>query len=334
MKVLIINDSEVRRLLTMPECVAAMGETLRALAAGKAQLPLRTILWLPDKIGALGMMPAFLESPPLTGLKAVSYFPGNEGTELDSHQGAVLLFEAERGRLVAIVDATSITAIRTAAVSGAATQALANPKASELAILGSGVQAATHMEAMLAVRPVQRVRVWSKTSKQSEAFAKRQSELRGVPTLPFSSARKAVQNADLICTATSSKEPVLKGEWIAPGAHVNAVGSSVASARELDAHAVARSRLFVDRRESALKEAGDFVIGKQEGAFGDDHIRGEIGDVLLGRTAGRTSAEQITLFKSVGLAVEDLGAAHLVYREARRRGAGVQVELGGRRFEA
>ncbi len=329
MKIRILNQSDVQRLLDMGDCVEAMGNALAALTRGEATLPLRQMMWLPERIGILGLMPAALHTPPLTGLKAITVFPGNHGTELDAHQGAILLFEAERGRLLAIVDATSITAIRTAAVSGLATRLLSNPEASDLAILGSGVQAASHLEAMLRVRPVRRVRVWSRTWDHAKQFADLESTRRQIPVQACRGAEEAVSGADLICTVTSAREPILHGSWIGWGAHVNAVGSSLPTARELDSAAVQQARLFVDRRESTLHEAGDFLIAKAEGVVSDDHIQGELGEVLLKRVAGRVSAGEITLFKSLGLAVEDLAAADLVYRRSLQTGVGVELEFGG-----
>ncbi len=331
MKVLIINQSEVQQLLPMNECLEVMAAALKTLARGEAILPLRPVLWLPEKIGALGMMPSYLGDIKAMGLKVVSVFPGNHGTEYDSHQGAVLLFETAHGRLLAIVDASEITAIRTAAVTGVATKLLAREDAGDLAILGSGVQARTHLEAMLLARKIKRVRVWSRNLEHGTEFAEHESRRHKIAVEPMATVREAVAGADIICTTTAAREPVLMGDWIAPGAHVNAVGSSVAFTRELDTAAVVKSRLFVDRRESTVNEAGDFLFPKKEGAIGDDHIQGEIGELLLGKIAGRKSAREITLFKSLGLAVEDLASAHHIYMKALEKGMGVSLELGGSR---
>jgi ornithine cyclodeaminase len=337
--VLIIDQRQVERLLPMPECIDAMQAALSSLARGEAVLPLRAIVWLPDKSGALGLMPAHLgrtSGAGDLGAKIVTFFPKNEGTERDSHQGAVLIFEAEHGSLEAIVDATSITAIRTAAVSGVATRLLAREDARELALVGSGVQARTHLAAMLAVRPIARVRVASQDLGRAKRFAERESKRHGIPVEPVATVREAVEGADVVCTATSSRVPVVSGEWLSEGTHVNAVGSSVSSARELDTAAVVRSRLYVDRRESALAEAGDFLLAKKDGAVGDEHIVGEIGEVAIGRLPGRGSSAEITLFKSVGLAVEDVAAARLVAERARALGSGdvLEIDLGGGRYEA
>lgn len=331
MKTIVVSQREVPALLPMKTCVDLMAETLRTLSRGDAVLPLRQMVWLPDRTGLLGLMPAYLGSPRTLGLKVVSVMPGNHGTEYDSHQGVVLLFETEHGCLLAVIDATSITAIRTAAVSGAATRLLAREDAHDLAILGSGVEARAHLEAMSAVRPLRRVRVWSRDPARARAFAERESSRSPCRVEAVADARAAVEGADLICTTTASPEPVLLGDWIAPGAHINAVGACFAAWRELDTRAVVRARLYVDRRESALHEAGDFLIPRAEGAIGEDHIVGEVGEALLGRVPGRRSPEEVTLFKSLGLAVEDLAAAHHVYQAALEKGAGVAIDLGGLR---
>jgi ornithine cyclodeaminase/alanine dehydrogenase-like protein (mu-crystallin family) len=317
---IVVNGTRVRQFLPMHECIAAMERALRALARGQADVPLRPVVRVPGTNGAVGgalaAMPAYLGDPRSLGVKAISVFAGNEGSPHDSHQGAVLLFDPEHGALVAIMHAGTITAVRTAAVSGVATNLLARSDAGDLAILGAGVQAHSHLEAMRAVRPVRRVRVWSRTQARAVEFA-RQYDAPDFPVTAVSAAHDAVDGADLVCTVTSSREPVLEGEWLAPGAHLNVVGASVAAAREVDTTAVLRSACFVDRRESALREAGDLVIPIRDGAVQESHIRAELGEILEGAKPGRLTAQEITLFKSVGLAVEDLSAADIVYRRAR-----------------
>jgi ornithine cyclodeaminase len=278
-------------------------------------------------------MPSLAAGAPGTSLavKAITVMPGNHGTRYDSHQGAVLLFEGEHGSLQAVFDASAVTAIRTAAVSGVATRALAREDAGDLAILGTGVQADTHLEAMLAARPLRRIRAWSRGAEHVRAFAERAARRHDVRVEPAPSARDAVEGADLVCTVTASREPVVEAGWIAAGAHVNAVGASVKTARELDSDTVARARLFVDRRESALAEAGDFLIPRGEGRIPEAHILAELGEVLLGRHPGRRSRDEVTVFKSLGLAVEDLAAARLAHARALASGAGTWVELGGER---
>ena len=331
MSVYIVPQSRVPDLLPMRECIDLMANVLRTLARGDAVLPLRSLLRTPDGNGLLGLMPAMLGEPPCMGIKVISVYFNNEAAGLDSHQGAVLLFEPEHGSLVAMIDASSITAIRTAAVSGAATRALAREDAGDLAMIGAGVQAITHLEAMLCVRKLRRVRVWSLHADKVRAFAERESKRHGIRVETMGSAREAVEGADMVCTTTGAKEPVVNGDWLAPGAHINAVGACFPNTRELDTKAVVRSRLVVDRRESALNEAGDFLIPRKEGAIGDDHIVGELGDVLLGKVPGRRSPDEITLFKSLGIAVEDLAAAHLIWSKA-RAGGEPAIDFGGHRI--
>lgn len=331
MATLVLTQREIRALLPMRVCMDLVAEALASLARGAAQNPLRRGMRLADGRSLLGMMPGSLETPSALGLKVVTVFPGNHGTAFDAHQGVVVLFDPENGVPRAILDASEITAIRTAAASGVATRALAREDAGDLALLGSGVQARAHLEALLVARKLRRVRVHSPSRERREAFAARESERHGIRVEAVASAREAVEGADLIATTTSSKEPVLEGRWLAPGSHVNAAGACVKDARELDTEAVRRARLFVDRRESALAEAGDLLVPIAEGALGADHIQGELGEVLLGTCAGRRTREEITLFESLGLAVEDLAAAHYLDRVGRERGAGVLVELGGLR---
>ena len=332
MKVLILNQSEVRELLPMDECMDVMAETLEALAEGKAILPLRHVMWLPEKVGALGTMPSYLGGIGMMGLKVISVFPGNHGTEYDSHIGAVMLFETKHGQLLAIVDASEITAIRTAAVSGVA---IALPQLydalSDLTIMGSGVQAKSHLSAMLVARKIKRVRTWSRDADHAKAFAERESRRHDIEIEAIADAQQSVEGADIICTTTASPKPILHGAWLRAGVHINAVGSSISFTRELDTAAMVKSKLFVDRRESTLNEAGDFLIPKKEGAIDDNHIKGEIGEVLLGKVSGRNSSDEITLFKSLGLAVEDVASAHHAYTKALQRNVGQAVELGGAR---
>jgi alanine dehydrogenase len=328
MNVLVLSHTDVTRLLSMPACIEVMAGALRATSSGGAVLPLRSVVWMPDRTGMIGLMPGFLDQGEpgarSLGLKVVSIFPGNHAAGHDSHQGVVMLFDTRYGYPLAIMDASSITAIRTAACSGVATRALARDDAGDLALLGSGVQARTHLDAMRAVRTLRRVRVWSRTPANARRFAAESP----VPVEVMPTARAAVDGADLICTTTAAREPVLEGAWLAPGAHVNAVGACFAATRELDTAAVARARLVVDRTESTLNESGDFLFARRDGAIGDDHILGELGDLLLGRFTARRSADDVTLFKSLGVAIEDLAAAHHLYTQALAQSAGVSVPLG------
>ena len=313
----------------MDVCVPLMRDALSALSRGDVVQPIRNLVRLPDGSGLLGLMPGYLGEPQSFGLKVVTVMPGNHGTPYDSHQGVVMLFGVKRGEPLAILDASSITAIRTAAASGAATDKLANADAGDLALIGSGVQARTHLAAMKAVRPLRRARVWSRSREHAERFAREESAAAGVVIEVSASAEEAVRGADLVCTTTSSKEPVLRGAWLSPGAHVNAVGSCFPVAREIDTEVVRRSRFYTDCRESCLKEAGDFLIPLQEGAIAESHLLGEIGDVFLGKVPGRTSASDLTVYESLGIAIEDLASAHAIHRIAVERGVGQWLEWGG-----
>jgi ornithine cyclodeaminase len=329
MKVLFLNEHDVHEQFEMRSALPLMREALATLARGDAVLPLRSMVKLPDGSGILGLMPGYLGAPQSFGLKVVSVMPGNHGTGYESHQGVVMLFGVKHGEPLAVIDATAITEIRTAAVSGAVTQALARPDAGDLALLGSGAQARSHLAAMAVARTLRRVRVWSRTPANAERFAREQGAQLGMAIEVCADAAAAVRGADLVCTTTSASTPVLRGEWLSPGAHVNAVGACFANSRELDANAVARSRFFTDRRESCLAEAGDFRLARDEGAITDAHLLGEVGDVFLGKLAGRTSASDITVFESLGIAVEDLASAHHLLQRARANGAGQWLEWGG-----
>jgi len=331
MDVLVLNGEQVTELLPMSECIQVMRDALAALARGEALVPLRTIMRVPGINGFLGLMPGYLSPHEgregALGLKAVSVFPGNAKRGIDTHQGAVLLFEGDTGRLSALMDGAAITAIRTAAVSGVATDVLARRDASELAILGAGVQARTHVEAIAAVRPLRRVRIWSRSPERATALA---SELRGRVDAAIeaqATAESAVLGADIVATVTASPEPILQRGWLKEGVHINAVGSSIPTSREIDTATMVAARLFVDRRESALAEAGDLLIPMLEGAVKGDHVAAELGDVIIGKDPGRRSVRELTLFKSLGLAVEDVASAAYLARRARETGTGQTVRM-------
>ena len=328
-KVLFVNEAGVKELLPMESCVGLMRDALTTFARGEAVLPLRSMVRLPDGSGILGVMPGYLGHPQSFGLKVVSVMPANHGTPYDSHQGVVMLFGLVHGEPLAILDATAITAIRTAAASAAATDALACKDAGDLALIGSGAQGRSHLAAMRAVRKLRRVRVWSRTRANAERFAREEAASLGFAIEVAASAEDAVRGADLICTTTSAKEPVLRGAWLSAGAHVNAVGACFAATRELDTEAVRRARFFTDCRESCLNEAGDFLIARKEGAITDAHLLGELGEVLLGEVAGRVSRDDVTIYESLGIALEDLAAAHDIHRRALESGAGTWLDWGG-----
>lgn len=289
--------------------------------------PLRSIMTLPDARGMLGNMPGYLADPECFGVKLVSLMPHNKPPEYPSHLGLVLLFEAGHGCPVAILDAAEITAIRTAAASGLATRLLARPDAGDLAILGAGEQARSHLEAMRAVRPLRRIRVWARDPAKAEVFAATEGARHGVAIETSSSVPEAVEGADIICTLTKAREPILFGDWIASGAHLNVVGSSVAAAAEIDTTVVVRSRFFVDCRNSTVNEGGEYLRALRCGAISAAHIAAEIGEVANGTNPGRTSPDEVTLYKSLGVAPQDLASAHYVLEKARAGGIGQLIEL-------
>ncbi len=301
---IVLDEHQVRSLLTMAECIEAMEEVLRSLARGELHQPLRPVTRPEGADSLMGMMPAYRGGErPAWSLKEIVIAPGNPARGLDAHQGAVLLHDGETGQLRALLNASPVTEIRTAAVSAVATRALARPDAKVVAILGGGVQARSHAEAMRAVVRDAEIRTWT----------------RGDGGTP----EDVLRGADIVCTCTSAREPILQREWLQAGTHVNAVGSSVPTVRELDSETMAASSLFVDRRESAVNEAGDLLLGGLEGG----HIRAELGEVLIGAHPGRESGDELTVFKSLGLAVEDLAAAELIVRKAREQGIGVEVDF-------
>ncbi len=331
MKILIINQSQVRQLLPLEECMEVMVKALKSLALGNAEMPLRHTMWQPDKVGALAMMPGFMGDLEVMGIKIISVFPGNRDTKYSSHQGAVMLFNTKYGQPLTIIDATEITKIRTATISAVATDLLARKDAGDLAILGTGTQGYAHLMAMRLVRKIRRVRVWDLYPDSARRFAESESKKYSIVVEAMDNPHAAVSGADIICTTSAATEPILFGDSIMDGAHINAVGACFKTTRELDTQAVTKSKLFVDCRESAINESGDFILAKKEGEIDDDHILGEIGDILTGNLEGRKTDEEITLFKSLGLAVEDIASAKHIYQKAIEKGVGVSVELGGER---
>ena len=307
MKLLVLSEHDVIELLTMRECIAVMEDALAALARGEVYNPLRQKVHAPGAPGLLGLMASWRAGErPYYALKEVCVFPQNPKRGLDTHLGAVILHSGDTGEPLAVVNAAAVTAIRTAAVSAVATKLLAREDAKVLTILGTGVQAKSHREAIPLVRPIEEIRMVGRNDNAAEA----------------------VRGADIIVTATNAKEPILRREWLEAGVHINAVGSSIAAARELDGATVAASSLFVDRRESTINESGDYLFAVVDGSIqGPEHIKAEIGEILTGAAQGRTSAEEITLFKSLGLAIEDLASAAFLYEKAVRENRGVFVDF-------
>ena len=326
---LIINHSQVRELLSISDCMEVVGRALADLARGQGVQPLRDGFLRPDRQGVLAWMPGSLATGQPFGVKVLSVVddPGELG--VDSHQGAVLIFDPAGGAPLALCEAGAITAIRTAAVSALATDRLARQDASILAVLGSGTQARSHVDAMLEVRPISQIRVWSRDAEKVGSFVEEQADRHGVPIEPTLDAGAAIDGADIVCTTTSAREPILFAEMLEPGQHINAVGASIPSWREIHPGVLPMVSLFTDRRESLDNEAGEYISAIQEGIFERGLVVPELGEVLNGDHPGRTSETEITLFRSLGLAVEDIASATLVYRRALERGLGTKTDFGG-----
>jgi ornithine cyclodeaminase/alanine dehydrogenase-like protein (mu-crystallin family) len=326
-EILVLRASDVRTLLPMSECIDLIQRTMIAVSEGRAVLPRRTLLVMPGDRGFMGNMPGYLAEPECFGVKLVSLMPRNKPPLYSSHLGVVLLFEAEHGQPVALLDAAEITAIRTAAASAVATRLLARPDAGDLALLGAGEQARSHLQAMLAVRTLRRVRVWARDAAKAAAFAEAEGSRHSILIEPAATVREAVAGADIVCTLSKAREPILLGEWLGAGVHLNVVGSSVATTAEIDTPAVVKSRFFVDYRDSTVHEGGEYLRALRAAAIKPEHILGEIGEVANGTKAGRRSPADVTLYKSLGIAPQDLASAHHVFEKARARGIGQTIDF-------
>jgi ornithine cyclodeaminase/alanine dehydrogenase-like protein (mu-crystallin family) len=332
MQLLVLSASDVRSVLSYDECAAAMRGALTALAAGRAQQPLRTVIRPEGAAGLMALMPSYLAgenggSAAEYGLKAICITPANPAAGLDTHQGVVLLSSGATGEPVAVLNASAVTEIRTAAVSVVATDMLAPPDADQLAVIGTGVQARAHILALDGARQFSQIRVAGRDPVRTERFAASLGGQTAAPIKACSSARDAVAGAGIIVTATSSAQPVLHRDWIEAGTHINAVGACLPHQRELDTATVAAAVLFADRRDSLLAESGDYRLAAAEGAVTENQVRAELGELLLGTATGRASADEITIFESLGLAIEDLAAASRVYALAVETGVGTWTDF-------
>jgi ornithine cyclodeaminase/alanine dehydrogenase-like protein (mu-crystallin family) len=331
---LVLSAADVHALLDPAECAAAMRSALTALQDGQAQQPLRTVLRPEGAAGLVALMPSYLGDTVSSGtgrraygLKAICITPSNPAAGLDTHQGVVLLSSGETGEPLALLNASAVTEIRTAAVSVVATDLLAHKNADVLAIIGAGVQARAHALALIRWRAPAEIRIAGRDPDKIERFAALLRKLSDGSVRVCPTVRQAVAGAHIVVTATSSAEPVLLGEWLEPGMHINAVGACLPTTRELDSAAMGSGALFADSRESLLAESGDYVLAAADGAVGPASIRAELGEVLTGVRPGRESADEITIFESLGLAVEDLAAAVCAYDRAVATGGGNWVDF-------
>ena len=319
-KLLIVGRALVRRLLPLENCIGLMEQAFRAASDGSSVQGLRGITPVPGEAGGvLGVMPGGLTNPPRFGVKVISVLHGRSA---QSHQGGVLLFDAADFAPLALIHAGEVTAIRTAAATAVATRVLARPDARVLAVLGTGEQAETHIRALALVRRWDEIRIWGRSRANALRLTETIGNAAGCTPRVADSVAEAVSGAGVVCTVTASATPIFTADMIEPGMHLNLVGASVASAREVDSATVARASMFVDHEAMARTAGGEFITALQEGAIGGDHIRGELGSVLLGRMPGRQTDGEVTMFKSLGMPVEDLFAADCIYAEARRLGVG------------
>ena len=323
----LLTEQHVHSLLPMSDLISAMESALAKFSAGDVLQPVRTVLTVGPTKSYYGLMPAYIPAPASMGAKIVTVFGENHKKGLPSHLATILLFDPDTGSLIAMMDGRYITEARTAAVSAVSARFLARTAASTLALIGSGVQARSHLEALTHVRQIKEVRVWSPRSQSRRQFIDDMSPRVPVPIRDCETAEAAVAGADLVVIATASKTPVVDSQWVAEGAHVMCVGACRPDQREMDPALVRRGRLYVDSRAGALVEAGDVVMNIAEKLFDASHLRGEIGELVLGRVGGRTSDSEITIFKSLGMAVEDVVSADLVFRRASETGAGTELTL-------
>ena len=335
--ILFLSAADVRVLLPVHDCINVMASAFVAMTERRATMPNRGSLSLGDDGESMLLMPATFRETihdgaggegghhGWFGAKVLSVIPQNASSGRDSIQGVIVLFERQYGSTVAVIDAGAVTAIRTAAVSAVATRLLARPDATRLALIGSGVQAVSHLAAMLAIRPLRELRVWSRNADRCAALAQAAEAEFGIDARVGSSARDAVENADIICTVTSASAPVIESAWIAPGTHINAVGAHRPTERELDSDTIRRASVFVDHLPAALAEAGDVLVPIAEGSVTRAHVRGDLSDLLCGRIIGRAADDDVTVFKSVGIAVTDIAAAAHAYEQAAAAGLGTTV---------
>lgn len=326
MSLIFLNAEDTRKLLPMDECIKVMESAMIAASSGSMLIPPRILFNLQDNSGFFAVMPGASQEMKAYGAKVVSYHPSNSAKDLPAIQGFVTLFDHESGQPQAIIDGGVITDVRTAAASGLATRLLAKPDAKTCGIFGAGALADVHIEAMCSVRPVEECLIWARRPEQARVLAEKHSERTGVRVRATNVPSEAGA-CDIICTTTASPEPVLQGQWVRPGAHVNLVGAHNISARESDSELIVKSLIYVDLIESTLNEGGDIMIPIQEGAISEDHIIGEIGQFLLGDIPGRTDVEQITAYNSLGITSQDLYAARYVLEKSRSSGLGVTVNF-------
>lgn len=324
---LLLTYGDVQTLLDMHELIDAMEKAQVQYSSGRTVLPMRSSIVLPQYRGDMELMPGFLEEDNVLGVKVLLLRFDNPNVGLPIVHATILIHDPSTGRLLAIVEGAGITAARTAAVSGVATRYLARPDASKLGIIGAGRQARTHLWAMLTVRPIRSVRVFDSKPEARGRFKEEMEARFDIPVEVVHSAEEAVRGSDILVLSTTSSTPVVSSSWLPDGLHINSIASFAPDAREMDSETIRRAKLVVDSREAAFHEAGDILIPLAEGTIGRDHIHAEVGEIASGAKQGRTSAEELTIYKSLGIATQDMAAAKLLYEKARRMGVGNEVDM-------
>jgi ornithine cyclodeaminase len=319
---ILLSEHDVKQLIDMPALIGIMETALKALSAGEVEQPVRGVVMIPPQQAFMAAMPAYLQNPPALGTKLVTVFPNNHAYNLPSHLAIIVYADPSTGEVLAIMDARLITEMRTAAVSAVSVKYMAREDAKVLAILGAGAQAESHFEAIAYVRQLEKVVIWNRTPARAEGFRAKFSG-HGLPIEIAPTVQVAVKDADIIATVTGTTEPILQRDWLKAGVHICAVGSARPTMREIDTATMQAAHIIVDKREAALKEAGDILIPLNDEAITADAIRGELGEVVAGKAIGRPSPDAITLFESLGQAVEDVATAEWVYRQAAEKGMGV-----------
>jgi ornithine cyclodeaminase/alanine dehydrogenase-like protein (mu-crystallin family) len=327
MNILILSHHDVRQALPMREAIEAMKRAFAQLSTGQAEVPLRVPVHVPRHSGLTLFMPAYLAADDQMAVKIVSVFHDNPAQGLPLIYALVVVIDARTGAPVAAMEGASLTALRTGAASGAATDLLARPDAAVAAVFGAGVQGRTQLEAVCAVRPIREAWVYDLDSQRAQVYAREMGGLLGIPVHVAAGPAEAVRRADVVCTATTSSTPVFDDADIRPGTHINAVGAYTPQMREVPTETVLRARVVIDHRTASLAEAGDLLIPIREGRMTEEHIWAELGEIAAGLKPGRMSSEEVTLFKSVGVAVQDVAAAAAVLEAARRQNLGVEVAL-------
>lgn len=324
---LFLSEKQVQSLIDIAELISTLENAHVQYSTGKAVMPVRLVVPLPQIQGRITSMPGFLNENKALGMKVVTYFQENPRRNLPAILGTILLFSAETGKLIAVMDGSYVTAIRTACASAMATKALANAETPVLGILGAGVQARAHIEALTQVKKIERIKIYSPSGASAAGIKKDLEPAMTIAIEATASAEDAVRDVDLLVTGSTAKEPIVKSAWLKAGVHINAVGSHRPDHREIDGATVARAKVVVDSREAIMAECGDILLAIKEQAISENHVHGEIGEVIAGTKPGRMSASEVTLYKSVGIAIQDVATANLVYRKALKRGVGTNVEI-------